>query len=49
MAAAIEQFITAAEQGQAVNRSGRTYRPSDLAHFDYGDEAETIPLGQPLL
>jgi hypothetical protein len=30
MAAAIEQFIEAAEQGQAVNRSGRTYRPSAL-------------------
>jgi hypothetical protein len=30
MAAAIEQFIKAAEQGQAVNRSGRTYRPSAL-------------------
>ena len=30
MAAAIEQFIEAAENGQAVNRSGRTYRPSAL-------------------
>jgi Phage integrase, N-terminal SAM-like domain len=30
MAAAIELFIGAAEQGQAVNRSGRTYRPSAL-------------------
>ena len=30
MAAAIDQFIEAAESGQAVNRSGRTYRPSAL-------------------
>jgi hypothetical protein len=30
MAAAIDQFIEAAENGQAVNRSGRTYRPSAL-------------------
>jgi hypothetical protein len=30
MAAAIEQFIEAAEQGHAVNRSGRSYRPSAL-------------------
>jgi len=30
MAAAIEEFIEAAEQGQAVNRSGRRYRPSAL-------------------
>jgi Phage integrase, N-terminal SAM-like domain len=30
MAAAIEQFIEAAEQGRAVNRSGRRYRPSAL-------------------
>jgi hypothetical protein len=30
MAAAIEQFIEAAEQGNAVNRSGRSYRPSAL-------------------
>jgi integrase family protein with SAM-like domain len=30
MAAAIEQFIEAAEQGRAVNRSGREYRPSAL-------------------
>jgi hypothetical protein len=29
-AAAIEQFIAAAEQGLAVNRSGRRYRPSAL-------------------
>ena len=30
MAAAIEGFIEAAEQGRAVNRSGRRYRPSAL-------------------
>ena len=30
MAAAIEQFIDAVEQGRAVNRSGRRYRPSAL-------------------
>ena len=30
MAAAIEDFIEAAEQGRAVNRSGRRYRPSAL-------------------
>ncbi len=30
MAAAIEDFIDAAEQGRAVNRSGRSYRPSAL-------------------
>lgn len=30
MAAAIEEFIEAAEQGRAVNRSGRNYRPSAL-------------------
>jgi site-specific recombinase XerC len=30
MAAAIEDFIEAAEQGSAVNRSGRRYRPSAL-------------------
>jgi site-specific recombinase XerC len=30
MAAAIEEFIEAAEQGRAVNRSGRRYRPSAL-------------------
>jgi Phage integrase, N-terminal SAM-like domain len=30
MAAAIEDFIDAAEQGRAVNRSGRRYRPSAL-------------------
>jgi hypothetical protein len=30
MAAAIEQFVEAAEQGRAVNRSGRSYRPSAL-------------------
>jgi hypothetical protein len=30
MAAAIEVFIEAAEEGRAVNRSGRTYRPSAL-------------------
>jgi len=30
MAAAIEDFIEAAEQGQALNRSGRRYRPSAL-------------------
>jgi hypothetical protein len=29
-AAAIEEFIEAAEQGRAVNRSGRSYRPSAL-------------------
>lgn len=29
-AAVIEEFIEAAEQGQAVNRSGRRYRPSAL-------------------
>jgi hypothetical protein len=31
MAAAIEDFIEAAEQGRAVNRSGRRYRPSALS------------------
>lgn len=30
MAAAIEDFIEAAEQGRALNRSGRRYRPSAL-------------------
>jgi hypothetical protein len=30
MAAAIEDFVDAAEQGRAVNRSGRRYRPSAL-------------------
>jgi hypothetical protein len=30
MAAAVEEFIEAAEQGRAVNRSGRRYRPSAL-------------------
>ena len=30
MAAAIEDFIDAADQGRAVNRSGRRYRPSAL-------------------
>jgi Phage integrase, N-terminal SAM-like domain len=30
MAAAIEDFIDAAEQGRTVNRSGRRYRPSAL-------------------
>jgi hypothetical protein len=30
VAAAIEEFIEAAEQGHAVNRSGRSYRPSAL-------------------
>jgi site-specific recombinase XerC len=30
MAAAIEDFIDAAEEGRAVNRSGRRYRPSAL-------------------
>ena len=30
MAAAIEEFIEAAEHGSAVNRSGRRYRPSAL-------------------
>jgi hypothetical protein len=30
MGAAIEEFIEAAQQGRAVNRSGRTYRPSAL-------------------
>ena len=30
MAAAIEEFIDAAEQGRALNRSGRRYRPSAL-------------------
>jgi hypothetical protein len=30
MAAVIEEFIEAAEQGRAVNRSGRSYRPSAL-------------------
>jgi site-specific recombinase XerC len=30
MAAAIEDFIEAAEHGRAVNRSGRRYRPSAL-------------------
>jgi integrase family protein with SAM-like domain len=30
MAAAIEGFIDAAEKGRAVNRSGRSYRPSAL-------------------
>jgi site-specific recombinase XerC len=30
MAAAIEEFIEAAEEGRAVNRSGRRYRPSAL-------------------
>jgi hypothetical protein len=30
MAAVIEEFIDAAEQGRALNRSGRNYRPSAL-------------------
>lgn len=52
MAAAIEEFIEAAEQGRAVNRSGRDYRPSALRdlsgilRYHVAPELGDLPLRQ---